>query len=50
MTDCSDHTEGPSPYLARAEWFEKMAVHHEQRQCDECGLWKVWALKPHGQD
>lgn len=46
--DCEPHTPMPSGYVARAEWFEKMARTHEPRQCGGCGLWAIWERKPGG--
>jgi hypothetical protein len=43
--DCEPHTPCPKGYLARAEWFEKMAETDIQRRCCGCGLWAVWEPK-----
>lgn len=44
-TTCADHTYGPAAYVAAAEWAERMAETHDQRRCDECGLWKIWVKR-----
>lgn len=36
------HAPAPDGYIARQEWFSKMALTHRQLRCPGCGLWKVW--------
>jgi hypothetical protein len=43
--DCSDHTPCPDGYLARSDWFTKMAKTHMKFQCPTCGLWAIWLPK-----
>ena len=45
MTTCADHTYGPDNYLAWHEWAERMGETHDQRTCDECGLYLIWTPK-----
>ena len=43
---CQDHhthdQEMPAGYIARQNWFKRMAKTHKQEQCPVCGLWLVW--------
>lgn len=45
MTDCKQHTYGPSGYIQWFEWAEEKAKTHEQQQCEECGLWLIWVRR-----
>ncbi len=39
---CELHTKAPIGYIAWHEWAEKMIKTHTQRQCNGCGLYKIW--------
>jgi hypothetical protein len=45
MSTCADHTYGPSDYVERAEWGERMVETHVQSACDECHLYLIWTPK-----
>jgi hypothetical protein len=45
MSTCADHTYGPSGYIERAEWGERMVETHVQSACDECHLYLIWTPK-----
>lgn len=45
MSTCADHTYGPSDYVERAEWGERMVEAHVQSACDECHLYLIWTPK-----
>lgn len=41
-SNTGQHTEGPDGYADWHLWAMRMAKTHEQSQCRDCGLWKVW--------
>lgn len=43
-------TDAPTGYVARFEWAEEMSRTHEQRQCEGCGLYKIWVPKARPED
>lgn len=45
MSDCADHTYGPSGYLAWLEWADRMSTTHTQHRCTGCGLYHIWTPK-----
>lgn len=44
------HTEGPTGYIARHEWLERMAKRYDQIQCPKCGQWAIWKVRPKVED
>ena len=50
MTKPCKHTEGPTGYIARHEWLERMAKRYNQTQCPKCGQWAIWKVPPKVED
>ena len=50
MTKPCKHTEGPTGYIARHEWLERMAKRYNQTQCPKCGQWAIWKVRPKVED
>lgn len=42
------HEPWPKGYLAGSAYADEMMATHEQSQCPECGLWKIWTPKEGG--
>ena len=45
MFACKDHTPSPSDYTGWHAWAKRKGKTHNQKKCDECGLYKIWVLK-----
>ena len=37
-----NHRIGPSSYIARQEWVERLTKTHMQRKCPKCELFVMW--------
>lgn len=41
----SKHTKTPDGYAEMLEWMKAISKTHNQKQCQECGLWAIWECK-----